>query len=112
MAKKQSSYELARVVGELGISVDDFYDTIDIDTKACIPMSNSISRLQIETVLTILDEVTPWFDTHREAWKWFTSEKLSGFGNMTAAQVIRTHRQKGADSVANFVKSKSFGGFN
>ena len=83
-----------------GVSLNDLSGSVD-----------EAATVRLRAVIEVFERVEPWFDSSTEAWSWFTSKPLVGFGSKVPADVIREYGAQGVESLMQFVKSKDLGGF-
>ncbi|GGW87257.1 hypothetical protein [Alteromonas halophila] len=104
--KTSSQKQAQKLANQLGISLQEFCAQIGVSSS-----KENLDSETVSAVITIMDEVNPWFESLLDAWVWFTSSRIKGFGDMSPSEVFRQRGKAGADSILEYVASKNMGGF-
>lgn len=114
MQKQPIQVDIKSFMSALGCSFDEFskYTGISIEELNEInSASNSFTLSKFNDICGILSRIQFWFDSDSEGWAWFTSQRLLGFGNMTASEIVKLHHSDGVKAVNDYITSKDAGGF-
>lgn len=93
----------------LGISEEDVYAAVGLNPR---DINGEVADERLTALLTLCNNVRPWFDSPADAWRWFTSQPLSGFGGKTPAAIICDDGAVGGRALMLFIESKQLGGFD
>ncbi len=66
------------------------------------------SQKRLRDIVMILNRTTPWCGTAFQAYAWYRSEPIPGFGDLTAEAVVK---QGNADLVMSYLDRIAEGGF-
>jgi hypothetical protein len=102
----------ANWASELNISFDTlaFAVALPIGPLQVNSMSPEV-QTRLKNVHAILYRVRPRFKSLEEAWQWFSSTPVAGFGDLSASGVITQYGDQGIAMVKSHVEHKKLGGF-
>ncbi|HEC12991.1 MAG TPA: DUF2384 domain-containing protein [Acidiferrobacteraceae bacterium] len=66
------------------------------------------SQQRLHEIVSIINRVTPWCGDAFQAYAWFRSEPLPGFGGLTAEELVKDGR---AQAVQGYIASIAEGGY-
>ena len=75
-----------------GLSIEDVSKKSRVHSKT--------SQKRLHDIVMILNRVTPWCGTPFQAYAWYRSEPIPGFGDLTAEAVVK---QGNADLVMSYL---------
>jgi hypothetical protein len=110
--KHQIQIEMKDLIVELGITPENFcaYSGISMDAFMATPV-DTFSQSRCNDIYTILNNTRPWFDSKYESWAWYISQPILGFGNITAAEVVKQHSESGVKAIIDYIASKELAAF-
>lgn len=109
--KESNDTKIKTLISDLAISESTFFHYTGLPSQSLNPDKNGIVRSRIEVIQSIFEMLKNWFDTPEEAWCWYTTKTLAGFGNLTPAEVVIQNPQSGAWAVIDYIKSKELNTF-
>jgi hypothetical protein len=99
--------QVQNLIAEIGITEEYFC----CKTGLMPPLLKRNEAIRINSILNIFDALQIWFDSPKQAWSWFTERKISGFGDLTASEVVVQNPDEGVSAVQSYIDSKNLGGF-
>lgn len=108
------SNETQRLISELGVTVKHFSMHTGIPAQSLTRkerLEAKSTQSKFTDVRAILQRVSPWFDSHHQAWAWYIGQPIAGFGNLTPSEMVKKFGDTGVEAVNDFITSKELGGF-
>lgn len=81
----------------LGIPVNDIYS------------KSKLSQKRLHEMLLIINRVSPWCGSGSQAFAWYCSEPIPGFGELTAGDIVNRGQIEG---VVNYLNQIAEGGYS
>jgi hypothetical protein len=100
-----------KLIAALGISDMQFCANTGFPAEALSSNHNVADANRIESVVTIFRKLEPWFDYRQDSWIWYTNHPLSGFGKLSASEVVQQNQGAGIAAILAYIKSMELGSF-
>lgn len=108
----ESTLHVRRADGSIDLELlTKALDVTEGELAACIrlPGQNPQDELRrLDELVQILDRVTPWTGSPREAFRWFCHRRIAGFGPKTASDLVQAGR---ASAVKGYLDRFADGGY-
>lgn len=98
----------------LGVTLNQLARYTDIpeqSLKRPERLAKPLVQSRLLDVAAILRRVQHWFDSELQAWAWYIGQPIVGFGNLTAAEVVKQYGEKGVMAVQDYISGKESGGY-
>jgi hypothetical protein len=75
------------LISELGVSEANFLEFTGLSPHTLDADEEDFGSNRIDTIFLLFTKLKAWFDSPKQAWEWYTKQKLIGLGNLTPAEV-------------------------
>lgn len=96
---------------ELGTDEEQFCAYTELSFQELSFCANGEHQVVIDGIQSIFEQLEAWFDSPKNAWHWFISQRIVSYGNFTPALVIKQYGRDGVHAVEKYIMSKELGAF-
>lgn len=111
MIKKTIPIDLEEAIAAFGVTLDDFSRHTGICISHLIDSKDNKDYSRCNDILAILNKLQAWFDSAHQCWIWYIKQQIPGFGDASAAEIVKNYDDKGVVAVNSYIASKEGGGF-